>query len=208
MRTVTFSDARVSEAVNSRFVPVWYNRGRGFHNCDPVPEKRIFEGSGDVYPTKNICTFFLTPDLEVLTYASGYYSPDLFLDLLDSASRLHAAPKAERARAHREIAAALARRLGDVQQFRKRRDLGAAFAAQSPILFRKEKHAHTAACLGVVEGGLAYRKRVHETLAQEAAVPFEQVQHTYLFGNSFSEEPPPSLPTEGIAPPQVPAPGR
>lgn len=195
MRTVTFSDARVAEVVNSKFVPAWYNRGRGFHNCDLGTEKWIFESSGEAYPTRNICTFFLTPDLEVLTYVAGYYSPEFFLEVLEGAGRLHASPRGERARAHREFSAGLARRSADVGLLKK----------QPPLKYRDGEHAHTPRCRAVLEAGFAYRRRVHDALAGEGPVAFERVQHDYLFGNSFSEEAPAPTPTEAIAPPKVPA---
>jgi uncharacterized protein YyaL (SSP411 family) len=99
MRTVTFSNPKVAERVNSSFVPVWYNRGRGFHNCEKQTETWIFSAHADCDPTKNICTFFLTPDLDVIYYVAGYFAPDLFLEILDDVLRIQKAPdRSERRR--------------------------------------------------------------------------------------------------------------
>jgi uncharacterized protein YyaL (SSP411 family) len=188
MRTVTFSDRRVAEAVNSGFVPVWYNRGRGFHNCEVRTEKWIFESSGEAYPTKNICTFFLTPDLKVVHYAAGYYAPEVFLDVLAAARRMEGvADAAEFARLHRE------------RQGRAERECGAA------LRWRGQEHRHSRGCAAVVKEAEAYFRRVHGALAESGPVPLETVQHAYLFGNSFTEEvdaePPPR---EAVARPKTP----
>ncbi len=180
MRTVTFSDRRVAEAVNSRFVPVWYNRGRGFHNCEVRTEKWIFESSGEAYPTKNICTFFLTPDLRVLHYAAGYYAPDLFLEVLASAERAAGAGDPARGEA-------------------------AGRAEAGTLRWRGEDHRHTSRCAGVVKEARAYFGRVREALAASGPVPLETVQHAYLFGNSFTEEVHSEKPPEeAVARPKTP----
>ena len=88
MRAVTFSDPRVAKKVNEDFVPAWYNRGTGFHNCNFWTEKNIFTRTADCFPTRNICTFFLTPDREVAYYIAGYYGPDAFLEILEVADTM------------------------------------------------------------------------------------------------------------------------
>jgi hypothetical protein len=175
---VTFSDPKVARAVNDRFVPVWFNRGRGFHNCERRTEKWIFESSGEAYPTKNICTFFMTPDFEVLYYVSGYFAPELFLEILEAAGELKDARGAEFGRRHLQFSTRLAERL--------------ARARKSPAVdvpsYRDLQHRHGPGCAHAVEEGLRYRKTVHDVLAASGPVPFEKVQHAYLFGNSFTEE--------------------
>lgn len=92
MRTVTFSSAGVTSLVNKNFVATWTNRNSEFHNCDGSEEQRIFTTATECYATPNICTFFLTPNLEVLHYTVGYYSPSRFLEevgfLLETAKKV------------------------------------------------------------------------------------------------------------------------
>ncbi len=77
MRTVTFSDAKTAQFINRNFVAAWKNRSPGFHNCDLRQERQIHQ-DGRCFPTKNIVTFILTPDLKVIHYMTGYYHPTLF----------------------------------------------------------------------------------------------------------------------------------
>ena len=88
---MTFSDKRVADAVNANFVAAWVNRGPGFRNLDFHTEQWIFQGDLEAYPTKNICTFFLTPEGKVFYYVAGSYSPEIFLQVLDTASGLRGA---------------------------------------------------------------------------------------------------------------------
>src|SRR5688572_29194628 len=88
MRTVTFSDARVAKAVNEKFVATWVNRQPGFHNCETETERRIQKFQSECFATKNFCTFFTTPDLDVLHYESGYCNPAIFLEELDFVLKL------------------------------------------------------------------------------------------------------------------------
>src|SRR5688572_5134862 len=106
MRTVTFSDPSVAAFVNDRFVAAWHNRAPGFRNADYAAEENIFRSSADAYPTKNICTFFLTPKGEVLFYVAGYLEPGLFLETLELVTRLARASPAERRAIHAERASA------------------------------------------------------------------------------------------------------
>jgi hypothetical protein len=78
MRTVTFSDKAVAKYVNENYVSTWINREPKFHDCSPATETHIARYSGEAYATKNFCTFFVTPELDVLHYASGYYRPAWF----------------------------------------------------------------------------------------------------------------------------------
>ena len=85
MRSVTFSDKTIAKYVNENFVATWINRNPKFHNCDFNTEKWIAEHNGEAYATKNFCTFFTTPDLDVLHYLSGYYAPGWFKPELEAA---------------------------------------------------------------------------------------------------------------------------
>jgi hypothetical protein len=210
MRTVTFSNAKVAEQVNSKFIPVWYNRGQGFHNCEKSTEKWIFTSNTECYPTKNICTFFMTPDFEVVYYVSGYYAPDVFLDILASVQKLQASK--ERGRVHREISAELSKRLEAL----KSANAKTVEAASGPLApygtcsYETIEHKHGIQCISILNEAFRYRKEVHDSLADEGKVPFDRVQHRYKFGNSFSEEAPASGAVETpLARPQAPAkPGR
>ena len=177
MRTVTFSDRRVAEMVNSQFVPVWFNRGRGFHNCERKTEKRIFESHGEAYPTKNICTFFLTPDLRVVSYVAGFVAPELFVEVLGAARELQGTEGEGLAARHRRIAEELAGRSG-----------GKGETPTMSLRYRDADHRHTRSCAQSLADLWKHRREVHESLAASGPVPFEKVQHRYLYGNPFSEE--------------------
>ena len=203
MRAVTFSNPKVAERVNSRFVPVWYNRGKGFHNCEKRTEEWIFTSSAECYPTKNICTFFMTPDFRVVYYVSGYWAPDVFLEILDGVLKLQGAPEAaERGKLHREMGEDLSSRLESLQQGK-----AAAtdpLAAYGPCRYEKTEHRHGVNCAGILAEAFRYRKVVHDALAQDGPVEFDKVQHDYRFGNPFTEEAR-ALPDVDFAKPQSPA---
>lgn len=190
MRTVTFSNAKVAERVNSKFVPVWYNRGKGFHNCEKQTESWIFTSSAECYPTKNICTFFLTPDMKVVYYVSGYYAPDVFLEILTAVEKLQGAKgAAEQATLHRDIASDLARRLDELKEGKgERKDGPDPLAAYGSCRYEKQEHRHGAQCASILGEAFRYRKEVHDTFAGDGAVEFDRVQHAYKFGNPFTEE--------------------
>lgn len=78
MRTVTFSDKAVVKALNKDFVCTWHNRNKSFHDCARETESILFVAAKAAFATRNISTFFLTEDLQVLHYVAGYYSPSLF----------------------------------------------------------------------------------------------------------------------------------
>lgn len=208
MRTVTFSNAKVAEQVNSKFVPVWYNRGQGFHNCEKSTETWIFNSSTECYPTKNICTFFMTPDLEVVYYVSGYYAPDVFLDVLAAVQKLHASPK-DRGRLHKEISAELAKRLEELKNAGSQAKTIVA-SGSGPLKpfgscsYEKVDHKHSVQCLSILSEAFRYRKEVHDSLAESGSVPLERVQHSYKYGNSFTEEAPP-VAQGSLSKPQAPA---
>jgi hypothetical protein len=88
MRTVTFSDLSVARAVHASCIPVWVNVDPGFHDCMGAAESQIWKGEPEIFPTRNIVTFFTTPDLRVLHYFSGYWHPEFFAKELDFVARL------------------------------------------------------------------------------------------------------------------------
>ena len=193
MRTVTFSNAKVAEQINSKFIPVWYNRGQGFHNCEKSTEKWIFTSNTECYPTKNICTFFMTPDLEVVDYVAGYYAPDVFLDILAGVQKLQAAPKSL-GKVHKEISADLTKRLEELKAVGNNPKTVATgtgpLAPYGACSYEKIEHKHGPQCLSILNEAFRYRKEVHDSLADHGSVPFDTVQHKYKFGNSFTEEAP------------------
>lgn len=205
MRTVTFSDRRVAEYVNSRFVPVWYNRGPGFHNCELRTEERIFESSPECYPTRNICTFFMTPGKEVVHYAAGYYAPDVFLEILKNVEKVKsvAGDRQGFARLHRALSAEFSRRRDRIPR-RPSSGWRTFLADVGPFRWRDHTHRHRSGCLRSLGQAWSYQARVHAAF-QDGPIPLERVQHDYLYGNPFSEEPDP-VPAAGALPrPQVPA---
>ena len=157
-------------------------------------EKRIYTTTGDCYPTKNICTFFLTPDQEVVYYVAGYYAPDLFLEILEAVDAMRTAgTEAEQKRGHRLAYKNLGTRLSEVRKASS--DVKKVDSAQlkqlmgdSVFQYKNEKHRHTTSCLWVLRRLLEYRQTVHSQLAQKGFVPFHTVQHEYRYGNSFTEE--------------------
>jgi len=188
MRTVTFSDAAVADYVNTTFVPLWYNRGKGFHNCEHRTEEGIFCRSAEAYTTKNICTFFLDGDGKVVHYFSGYYAPSVFLDLIRPLSALREAQGAD-----------------DVRRFHRERLQSLATCPLAPssksFSYMGATHAHSPACGKSLVEATSYLRRVHEQLAKEGSVPLDRVRKDYLFGNPFTEEP---SGTQGFPRPQVP----
>src|SRR5262245_21431573 len=86
MRTVTFSNADVARALRQDFICTWVNREPGFHNCDNEAERRIVKMES--FATKNFVTFFTSPDLDVLHYASGFFRPESFLTELALVQKL------------------------------------------------------------------------------------------------------------------------
>lgn len=172
MRTVTFSDPQVADHVNATFVPLWFNRGKGFHNCEHRTEEGIFYRSAEAYTTKNICTFFLDPDGNVVHYLAGYYAPPVFLDLLRPLAALQKASTAE-----------------DVRSFHRERLQAKPLApADRPFSYQGATHAHSDFCRKTLAEATSYIRRVHEQLARDGRVPFEKIRYSYLFGNPFTEE--------------------
>ncbi len=88
MRTVTFSDAETARFVNDHFVSAWKNRDPGFHNCEFQQEQHILASSPKAFTTRNIITYVLTPDLDVIHYMTGYYHPTPFREEMTFAINL------------------------------------------------------------------------------------------------------------------------
>jgi hypothetical protein len=187
---VTFSNRKVAEVVNAKFVPAWFNRSPGFRNTDDQAEKSIFQGASEAFLTKNICTFVLTPDGRVFHYMAGYVSPELFLRFLDDALVIRRAgfddrmaPKAEGLEALRRVHAALA---ASYENEGKNPSKPAEVADRT---YRDATHRHSDACSWQIQQTWLYLGRVHRSWEKSAALPaLEEIRFKYLYGNDFSEE--------------------
>ena len=188
MRTVTFSDKAVAAIVKESFVAAWTDRGSGFHNEDYAKEQWIFERSGEAYATKNICTFFLTPDGRVFHYVAGYFDPGTFAAELKAVIAMRTA-------AFDDSMALKAQGMESLQKVH--RDEAARFKARDhavptapPEPYRGFEHKHSAACADVVRDGDLYLEKLHAHWSAVAALPaLDDVRFNYLYGNSFTEEP-------------------
>lgn len=177
MRTVTFSNPQVAKALNDNFICTWVNREPGFHNCDNHAEQWIIQM--DSFATKNFCTFFASPDLDALHYASGFFRPEQFMEEL-------------------AVVAGLKRSVLDLRN-RYLEDALPEFSA----LHKKHAEAHELEA-APAEGrdpsidhrhrreGLLYLASVHKDLAARAAkvngpVPLNTLFSSYLYGNPFQE---------------------
>ncbi len=193
MRTVTFSNEEVAAAVNSLALPTWLNRKPGFHNCELKTERDILVNSYESFATMNFVTFFTTPDLEVLHYFSGYYSPKLFLQELQFVKKLSGDALDDKRRlipgkvpAYRALHEAETRwRAEESKRVRsmlppKSKEGGAEPADR--FFARRDSYAE----------GLKHLADVHQDLARKALqgrpVALAKVLSDYKFGNPFSEE--------------------
>ncbi|HEU4339457.1 MAG TPA: hypothetical protein VFS19_05270 [Planctomycetota bacterium] len=171
---MTFSDARVAKAVNDKFVATWVNREPGFHNCDSNAERQISQMKS--FATKNVCTFFTSPDLDTLHYASGFFRPEQFMEELAAVAELKRGVLDLR---NRYMEDALPEFGAIHGKHAKAHELEAGPEDRSSdALHRREGLLHLAA--------------VHKDLAGRAAkvrgpVPLKDVWSTYLFGNGFQE---------------------
>lgn len=177
LRTVTFSDAAVGEALAKDFVCAWKNRKAGFHNCDPSAERRIFELTADAFPTRNIVTLFLTPDLQVVHYVAGYFSPAIFLEqvefakaaresMFDEAFRPRAGAREALESLHAE-SAGRSSRAGDPQV--------PATPDSGEFCYDGSDHKHVDACLWTIRSVWQYLAIVHDDL-DGTPLKEEQVQ--------------------------------
>jgi len=171
LRTVTFSDGRVARELAKDFVCAWKNRKSGFHNCDPNVERGIFERSAEAFPTMNIVTLFLTPDLQVLHYVSGYFAPGLFLEQVQTARRARDAAESGGLAAFQRVHAEAAERLKGGS------------AGEDGLEYRGMKHVHGEACRWARESAAAYLSMVHGDLAGRKDVDAELEQITNSWAN-------------------------
>src|SRR5262245_26883453 len=181
MRTVTFSEASVSRVLNEYFICTWVNREPGFHNCDLTAERMITEY--DMFATKNFCTFFATPDLDVLHYASGFYKPEPYLREVRFVRELQKAVLDGR---NRYMEDALPEFRDLHVQHAHAHDLE---AGEQQDALRQGKEGERSKHLQV---GLRHLADVHLDLVGKAAgvngpVPLDSVFRNYLFGNPFQE---------------------
>lgn len=164
MRTVTFSDAHVAKLVSEHFVSAWFNRGPGFHNEDYSAEQWIAAKS--TYPTRNICTFFMTPEGMLFDYVAGYHEPAVFSARLESTI---------------EIRKALPDGI-DAVRAAHRRAAERAFAGGGTIEYRGARYDAARTSDG-------YFRALHEHWSRVETLPWlDEVRFDYLYGNSFTEE--------------------
>jgi len=190
LRTVTFSDAKVAEVVNSNFVSAWFNRSQGFCNGDDRAEKSIFEHSNEAFLTKNICTFILTPEGRVFHYVAGYLSPELFLRFLDDALLLRRSAFDKQMRLGPAGPQILRQLHGQMAAARERDGAVATpttgFAERT---YRGVTHRHTETCGWHLRAASTYLGRVHRFFEKSAALPaLDDVRFKYFYGTPFSEE--------------------
>jgi hypothetical protein len=189
MRTVTFSNAAVAKAVNDKFVATWVNRQPGFHNCDTSAEKRIEKYDFECFATKNFCTFFTTPDLDVLHYGSGYQYPPLFLKELGFVLRLAAAVCDPRGR-YMEDALPEFRAIHESHAAEHQKEdarvweLKSLPGAKDVDVFHSRQRSYSE--------GLRHLQKVHCNLPDKSAklngpVPLSLVFNDYLYENGFEE---------------------
>ena len=189
MRTVTFSNAEVAKAVNDKFVATWVNRQPGFHNCSTDAEDRIKRDDYECFATKNFCTFFATPDLDVLHYGSGHQYPPLFLGELKFVLELAAAVCDPRGR-YMEDALPEFRALHEAHAARHEKDKVRILQATSlpgvkggdALLSRRHSYAE----------GMRHLCKVHHDLPAKSEklngpVPLSLVFNDYLYENGFEE---------------------
>lgn len=172
MRTVTFSDQATAAYINQNFVPVWVNRNPGFHNCDPNTETHIFNESRKMYATRNIVTFFLTPDLDVIHYLSGYYHPGEFQKEMRFVTITAAKTfdknfdlRPEGENILREAHLAYAKSYTDSLH---------ASATSNPVAYH-------------VNEGVTHATQVHRDMSQRPLPPLKDLWIKHRFGNGFTE---------------------
>jgi hypothetical protein len=212
---VSFSDKRVADLVNSKFIAAWTNRGPGFNNTEYWTEKGIAEQNYEAYPTKNICTFFLTPQGKVFYYVAGSYSPELLLKILESASALRKllfdekmvlkdGGLAQAATFHEDKT-----ELYDGLKEQAQRPDGWQSLVQGwrPGSYRGFKHTHGASCGWSLKNGYEYLAGLHRDWSLKTELPaFDDVRYRYLYGNDFTEETADSSHVSRPEPPEAPKP--
>jgi hypothetical protein len=178
MRTVTFSDPTVASVLNEKFVCTWVNREPGFHNCSFVAEQWI--SAKECFATKNFCTFFATPELEVLHYASGFFGPRMFLEELKSVFDLK-----------RDVLDLKNRFMEDsYPEFKAAHQLHAKEHRELAAVLEKDRRnpgRHIDRIQGLRHLGAVHEDLVAKFAAKGGPVALESVFKTYLFGNPFEE---------------------
>ena len=184
MRTVTFSNEQVAAKVNANFVSGWYNRDPKFHNCSLKTEEHILANTPSYFGTGNFCTFFVTPEREVLHYVTGYCTPDLFLRELDFVLELSKAALDKENRLRPDAGAAI-------------RKLHLAHQGEHDVLRDRKQKARTVGGLtgsapkdpkASSEEAEEFLSRIHARFAlRDEPAPLAEVFNSYLCTNTFTE---------------------
>lgn len=194
MRTVTFSNDEVARAVNSLVLPTWLNRKPGFHNCELETELRILVNSYECYATMNFVTYFLTPDLDVLHYFSGYYSPKLFLQEVEFVKELGDSVLDDRRRFNPSNVARYASH-HDARS-KRRAEESRKIRSMTPPKFEKDSGVKLPQFIARRDSyaeGMRHLADVHQDLGRRAMregrpVRLARVLANYKHGNPFTEE--------------------
>ncbi len=195
---------------NANFISAWYNRGVGFHNEDYSTENWIFNSAMEAYTTKNIATFFLTPDGKVFHYVAGYYSPDVFLSYLQVALQVRQAAfdekmqlKASGMEALRNVHGEVVKIISETEKkigtlIKEKDGWKKCLADYQTYSYRNVEHKHTQNCANNLHEGYRYLTILHKHWSEVKELPdLEKVRYTYLWGNPFTEENPNSKPIGG-----------
>ncbi len=191
MRSVTFSDKDIAKYVNDNFVATWINRNPKFHNCDFNTEKWISEHNGEAYSTKNFCTFFTTPDLDVLHYMSGYYAPRWFRPEMESAL----AARVEGYDADFKPAGGAPSKMSKVHETRSRELRATDEKLQklkAPAKLDPQESMRFTMNIASLREAVAYLQLVHDEVGKswkrEKPIKLFDVIKGYKGGNEFTEE--------------------
>lgn len=192
---MTFSDRRVADVVNRDFVAAWVDRGPGFKNTEFHTERWIFQSDLEAYPTKNICTFFLSPEGKVFYYVAGSYAPEVFLKTLEVAAGLRGALFDAKMKETGFDAAQV--HLAKAEAFDALRDDATKAGAGdgwkrlvgAAATYRGLRHQHGPRCATSLAQGYGYFAKLHRSMALWTELPgIARVRTAYLYGNEFSEE--------------------
>lgn len=188
------SHPEIAAKINGDCVPVWVNsvEGKKFHNCEKSTEERIFATSQEAYSTMNIVSYFLTPDLKVVHYLSGYYAPDVFMAVLkavDSLKNLTGDLESFR-EAHKGLAHVCRDAADEMEKGileKKKLDV----VLRNFMKFRYgHKHNHTSECVDHLIEAMDYWSEVHLDFSKAKELPeYSLLRERYKFGNGFGERP-------------------
>ena len=102
MRTVTFSDAKVTAALSKNFICAWKNirPDQKFGDDDVKANQKLEErhGLGEGAGATNVCSIFALPDGRIVHAVLGYVRPETLLREIEfarSAAKVAAEEKAE-----------------------------------------------------------------------------------------------------------------